>query len=85
MPSSKNETLNGSFEGSLKELEQIIQDLEKGERPLDAQLKAFERGVALSRACLSQLEAVEKKVELLVEGGDGKMQTVPFECPTSPA
>lgn len=80
----KGTGLNTSFEGSLKELEQIIQELEKGERPLDLQLKAFERGVALSRACLAQLEAVEKKVEILVQG-EGKLQTVPFDCPTSPA
>ena len=70
-----------TFESSLKELEQIIQDLEKGERPLDVQLKAFERGVVLSRECLQRLEDVERRVEMLVQGGDNKVQTVSFDSP----
>ncbi|MBI1859723.1 MAG: exodeoxyribonuclease VII small subunit [Deltaproteobacteria bacterium] len=73
-----------NFEGSLKEIEKIIQDLEKGDKPLDTQLKAFEKGIALSRDCLRQLEEVERKVELLVADGDGSLKTVPFESPATP-
>lgn len=88
MPLDDSETPTNSptsFEQSLKELESIIQDLEKGERPLEMQLKAFERGVALSRTCLAHLEAVEKRVEILVQGGDGQFQTAPFESSGTPA
>jgi exodeoxyribonuclease VII small subunit len=67
------------FEASLKELESIIGQLEKGDQPLENQLKSFEKGVALSRECLKRLEEIEKRVETLVPGSDGKLSTTPFE------
>jgi exodeoxyribonuclease VII small subunit len=76
MQQNQNEN---SFESSLKELERIIQELEKGEQPIDAQLKAFERGVSLSRECLQRLEEVERRVEIAVQSADGKLQTGPFD------
>jgi exodeoxyribonuclease VII small subunit len=68
-----------NFEESLKELEKIVTELEKGELPLEGQLKAFERGVALSRDCIKQLEDVEQKVETLIENSNGSLSTRPFE------
>lgn len=67
------------FESSLKELETIINQLEKGDLPLENQLKSFEKGVALSRECLKRLEEIEKRVETLVQGADGKLESVPFD------
>jgi exodeoxyribonuclease VII small subunit len=68
-----------SFETSLKELEKIVGELEGGEIPLETQLKSFEKGVALSRECLKQLEEVEKKVELLMQNGESELKTTPFD------
>jgi len=68
-----------SFESSLKELEKIVGQLEAGDTPLEDQLKAFEKGVAISRDCLKQLEAIEQKVELLMQNPDGQLTTAPFD------
>jgi exodeoxyribonuclease VII small subunit len=68
-----------SFENALKELEKTITELEQGDLPLEAQLKSFERGVALSRDCMKRLEEVEKRVELLVEKSDGSLATTAFD------
>ena len=78
MGSSENTV---SFEASLKELEKIVAELERGDQALESQLKSFERGVALSRDCLKQLDEVEKRVEILMGNGDGKLQTAPFSAP----
>lgn len=75
------ETQPVSFETSMKELEKIVSELERGDQPLESQLKSFERGVALSRECMKQLEEVEKRVELLVASSEGKLSTTPFESP----
>ena len=72
-------TGNLSFEGSLKELEKIVAELEKGETPLEGQLKSFEKGVALSRVCMKQLEEVERKVEILMQNTEGKTVVNNFE------
>ncbi len=62
-----------TFETSLQELEKIISELEKGDQPLESQLKAFEKGVSLSRDCLQRLEEVERKVQVLVQDEAGKV------------
>lgn len=68
-----------SFETSLKELEKTITELEQGDLPLETQLKAFERGVSLSRDCMKRLEEVEKRVEILMEKSDGSLASAPFD------
>lgn len=66
------------FESALKELEGIVAILEKGELPLDAALKHFERGIALTRQCQTALKQAELKVEQLLEK-DGRQTLVSFE------
>ena len=71
---------NTSFETALKDLEKTVSFLEKGDTPLEDQLKAFEKGVAMSRECMKKLEEVEKKVEILMQESNGKLTAAPFEC-----
>ena len=67
------------FEQAMAELEAVVARLEQGEVPLEEALKAFERGVALTRACQEALAAAEQKVEILLERPDGSREAVPFE------
>lgn len=53
------------FEGSLKELEQIVKELELGEIPLDDSLKKFEKGIELYKECRQTLLSAEKKIKML--------------------
>lgn len=54
------------FESSLKELEAIVQQMEKGDLKLEESLKLFERGTALTRQCKTALEAAELRVKQLM-------------------
>jgi len=67
------------FENALKELEQIVEQLEDSELPLDDALKLFERGIKLSQFCSSKLDDAEQKVELLIKGANGALRPAPFE------
>ncbi len=67
-----------SFEESLKKLENIVNQLEKGDLPLEDSLKLFEEGVNLSAVCKQELDAAEGKVQILVKQRDGSMKTEPF-------
>ena len=60
------------FESAIAELETIVKTLEEGDLPLERSLALFERGVQLSRFCHSQLEAAERRVEILNERGEVK-------------
>ncbi|HSC47212.1 MAG TPA: exodeoxyribonuclease VII small subunit [Gammaproteobacteria bacterium] len=75
----KSESLTPpDFEAALKELENIVSTLEKGELSLETSLKHFERGIALTRQCQAALKQAELKVEKLVEK-NGKQTLEPFE------
>ena len=64
------------FEEGLKRLEQIVDQLENKEAPLEQSLALFEEGIGLARACQQKLEQAKKKVEILIkETGELK----PFE------
>ena len=68
-----------SFEQSLKKLESIVEQLEKGDLPLEDSLKLFEQGVGLSAACKQELDAAEGKIQTLVKQRDGSLKTEPFD------
>ncbi|HEY8123436.1 MAG TPA: exodeoxyribonuclease VII small subunit [Myxococcota bacterium] len=69
-----------SFESAMERLEGIVDRLESGELPLEEALAAFEEGVALSRRCAGELDAAERRIEVLVEQG-GALATEPFDEP----
>ena len=59
-----------NFEQALEELEILVSQMESGELSLDESLKAFERGVTLTRQCQSALQQAELKVQALTEDGE---------------
>ncbi len=63
-----SETL--SFEEAQKELEQIVERLERGQPDLDEAIRLWERGEELLRLCLARLETAEGKIEELARRGD---------------
>ena len=67
------------FGDALGRLEQIVDQLEAGELPLETSLKVFEEGVALARRCAKYLEEAEKRIELLTKDEAGLLKTQPFE------
>jgi exodeoxyribonuclease VII small subunit len=60
-------------------LEEIVQELEKGDVPLEQSLKLFEEGIKLSRICNKRLEEAERKVEILLKDKNGNVTAEPFE------
>jgi exodeoxyribonuclease VII small subunit len=68
-----------SFEKSLETLEKIVEELERGELTLDEALGRYERGVAAHKECTEILAAAEKRIEVLLSTGEGKLQIKPIE------
>jgi exodeoxyribonuclease VII small subunit len=58
------------FEAAIAELESIVKQLENGDLALEPSLALYERGVQLSRFCHARLEAAERRIELLTDGGE---------------
>lgn len=64
--SSKKQT----FEAQLNSLELIVENLEKGELPLEESLQQFEKGVKLTRDCQKLLDKAQQKVAILSQDGE---------------
>ncbi len=67
-----------TFENSLNKLEQITDELEKGDLSLEKSLKKFDEGITLVGYCNSTLSAAKSKVELLLEK-QGEISRSPFD------
>jgi exodeoxyribonuclease VII small subunit len=67
-----------TFEESLKQLEKIVDQLERGDLPLEESIRLFEEGVRLSTSCKQELDAAEGKVQILMKERDGSMRAEPF-------
>ncbi len=76
---TKNAAAASSFEAQLASLERIVRELERGDLPLERSLELFEQGVKLSRECQERLNEAERRIEVLLRGGDGATIAVPFE------
>ena len=68
-----------SFEESLKRLDEIVKNLEKGDVPLAESMKLFEEGTGLIRRCGDMLDEAEQQVVRLRKGADGSPQELPFD------
>lgn len=60
-----------SFEDAMKELEEVVGKLERGDVALDASIKLYERGAELKKRCEAKLKEAEEKVAAITLDGDG--------------
>ncbi|MCH2209141.1 MAG: exodeoxyribonuclease VII small subunit [Lentisphaerales bacterium] len=56
-----------SFEEALKQLEETVIKMEKGDLSLDENISFFEKGSKLADFCTKQLSEAEKKIEVLLK------------------
>ena len=67
-----------TFEQSIRDLEQIVHELESGDLPLEKAIKKFEEGMMLSKSCSEMLDETEKKITLLLKDQAGNLFEKPF-------
>jgi exodeoxyribonuclease VII small subunit len=63
----------GRFETSMKELEDIVARMERGDLPLEESLRLYERGTQLTQECRQSLESAELRVRKITEAGSAPM------------
>jgi exodeoxyribonuclease VII small subunit len=61
-----------SFEDALKELEQIVDQLEKGTVGLEESIAIYARGELLKARCNALLQSAEQRIEKISLGSDGR-------------
>ncbi len=68
-----------SFEEAMAALEQVVNQLERGEVALEQSIALYERGAALKAHCAAKLAAAEAKVELIRAQEGRAVGTTPAE------
>lgn len=83
MGSSKKESKR-TFEQSIRRLEQIVEDLEQGDVPLDDALKMYEEGIVLSKACVEKLTQSEFRLKKLSKDIEGSFHLIEDDASAEP-
>ena len=73
----KKSSAHPDFEAALAELEKIVEKMESGEQSLEENMKSFQRGIELTRACQQGLKEAEQRVEKLIQK-NGELATEPL-------
>ena len=67
-----------NLEKALADLEELVEELESGDLPLEKAMKKFEDGIKLTRGCQTALKEAEQKVEILLKSA-GSEELEDFE------
>ncbi len=54
-----------TFEEAMAQIDKIIQQLEGSDIPLDQMISLYEKGMALSKQCMAQLDEYDARIETL--------------------
>tara|TARA_Y100001954_G_C15250453_1_gene332500 strand:+ start:123 stop:377 length:255 start_codon:yes stop_codon:yes gene_type:complete len=57
------------LETLMTHIEKVVQDLEKGDQPLEDSLKAYEQGIQLIQVAQNKLQNMESRIEKIMEDG----------------
>ena len=72
-----------TFEKSIQQLEEIVQELESGDLPLEKAIHRFEEGITLSKRCSKMLDETEKKHSVLIRETVDTLSEKPFPADNS--
>ena len=64
------EIRNLKFEEARAKLEELVEKMESGNMPLEELISAYEKGSQLTAHCRALLEGLQRRVEVIVNGGD---------------
>lgn len=70
-----------SFEEAMKNMENVVEKLEREELPLEDMIELYSEGMKLSKICGDKLQKAETTIEALMkdENGDFSVKTVEFK------
>jgi exodeoxyribonuclease VII small subunit len=61
------------FEEAVKRLEEIVEEMEKEDLPLEKSIKLFQEGMELAGICNSKLDEAERKISVVMKNTQGQI------------
>jgi len=69
-----NKKKDFAFEETFKNLEEIVNQLESGQKTLEKSLELFEEGIKLSEICRTKLDNADQKIKKLIKKTDNSFE-----------
>lgn len=80
MPNSvKKGAAPANFEKAMARLEEIVEEMEAGELPLEDLIVRYEEGMKLVKVCQERLTSAEARIETITRDSAGKTVVKEFE------
>lgn len=73
------------FESAMSRLDEIVTRMESNRLPLNELLAGYEEGTKLVDVCTAQLNAAEKRIEMIARTVQGEPEVVPFTARAVPS
>ena len=68
-----------NFEQAMKRLEEIVEQMESGDLPLEDLIVRYEEGMKLVKVCQERLASAEQRIEIITRNSAGKPVVKEFE------
>ncbi|MEO6508083.1 MAG: exodeoxyribonuclease VII small subunit [Chthoniobacterales bacterium] len=75
----KKPAAEANFEQAMKRLEEIVEQMESGELPLEDLIVRYEEGMKLVKVCQERLASAEQRIEIITRNSAGKPVVKKFE------
>ncbi len=75
----KKPAAEANFEQAMKRLEEIVEQMESGELPLEDLIVRYEEGMKLVKVCQERLSSAEQRIEIITRNSAGKPAVKKFE------
>jgi exodeoxyribonuclease VII small subunit len=72
-----------NFEQAMQRLEEIVEQMESGELPLEDLIVRYEEGMKLVKVCQERLASAEQRIEIITRNSAGKPVVKKFEPATA--
>ena len=80
---AKKPAPEANFEQAMKRLEEIVEQMESGDLPLEELIVRYEEGMKLVKVCQDRLASAEQRIEIITRNNAGKPVVKEFETATS--
>jgi exodeoxyribonuclease VII small subunit len=74
-----------NFELAMKRLEEIVEQMESGDLPLEDLIVRYEEGMKLVKVCQERLASAEQRIEIITRDSAGKPVVKEFAPTAAPA
>ncbi len=73
-----------TFETAIARLEQLVEEMDSANIPLQDLITRYEEGVKLVKVCEERLKEAEKRIEIITRNAAGTPKAVEFEADGKP-